>query len=180
MFSWFDVVILLIVLAFAFFGYKDGFAKSLLSFVQVIACIALSYIFYDDLAEFLKANTNLYNALKGLIQNGLSETPAPGLVASPIADAVFSALCFIAVYIVVWIIFKLVIILSKRLNEVPIFKQVNRAFGFIFGAVKGVVFSAVVCSLLWVLGTFGIDSLSKIFNASALAKILYLGNWLKL
>jgi uncharacterized membrane protein required for colicin V production len=59
MFSWVDIVVIIIVLISTFMGYKRGFFKTLYGLLAFFVAIFLAFSFYKPLSTYLKNNTNI-------------------------------------------------------------------------------------------------------------------------
>ena len=68
--NWVDAVILAVILVAVIKGYVDGFVVSLLNIGGIIVGIIAAKMYFKDLAQFLVANTKLYDRFYGFIHKG--------------------------------------------------------------------------------------------------------------
>ncbi|SCY62522.1 CvpA family protein [Alkaliphilus peptidifermentans] len=67
--SYFDIIIITILLLNIGWGYKKGLIKTLLSFTSYLAAIILSRMYYKTLAEWIQANTTIFSRIESIIFN---------------------------------------------------------------------------------------------------------------
>ena len=87
LFSWTDVILLALVCAFAFAGWKSGVVKMGFRLISFFAALILAWLLYPVLAEYLRT-TPLYSALFELLggKDAVSGA-APALVPPFLQDA---------------------------------------------------------------------------------------------
>ena len=179
MFPWLDLIIAAVVVISVIKGYKDGFTKSFLTLVQFAASIVLSYIFYPKLASHLLANAEWTKSLEQTIIKimGLSQTY--NAAAKSVTAVIVSIICFAAIYLACWIVFKVLILIAGKIAEIPVLKQVNKLGGIAVGAFKGLLLSAAFSTVMWLLSQMGIAFAAALCESSYLVKFLYLGSILE-
>ena len=108
-----------------------------------------------------------------IANEGVSVTEAlmTNLVA-PVATFIIRIVVFIAAFFVCIFLLKIITAILNKLAKLPLLKQVNKTFGLLFGAVKGIIFVAVICAALQlVAGVFNSESLSSIMSDSVIMSV---------
>lgn len=94
-----------------------------------------------------------------------------------LAGMVLSVLCLIVLYFVLRLIFVAVGMLLRKISELPLFKQVNKAGGFILGAIQGFLTVYIIFAILMLFNSN--PALAPVFEgleSSVLAGIFYENN----
>lgn len=73
---------------------------------------------------------------------------------SPVATFILRILIFVIAFIVCVFILKIVARILDKLSKLPLLKQANGAFGFLFGAVKGLIIVIVICAVAQLIAGF--------------------------
>ncbi len=69
---WVDIIFIIFILLMTVTGYKNGFFYTSIKVLSWVLSMVLGFLFYDDLAKFLKENTNFYDSLNESILTTLS------------------------------------------------------------------------------------------------------------
>jgi len=144
-FSVIDYIFLGILGLFMIRCYLKGFTSELLSMAAVVSGLLASLFFYKNGAVFIR------------------ERYLPGMKVIP------EILAFIALFIIVFLIFKLFDMLLKGVIEGVKLKGADHFLGIIFGFVEGVV---VISLILFVLSIQPLFNPSALLNDSFFAKLL--------
>ncbi len=127
-----DAIIILIILAGAAQGFKNGFTKQLISFVGLLLVIVLSFMLKNYVSVFFYEYLPFFDfggALKGV---------------SSINIIIYEVLAFIVVFSVLMVIFRLVLSIStifeKILNFTIILGIPSKILGAIVGAIESFIF----------------------------------------
>ena len=126
-----DIIILVVLVAFAIIGFKRGFFKSLISFVGFLIVIAAAYIFKNYLGDIFLLNLPFFefNSIAG------------GAVTLNII--LYQLIAFIIMLIVFGLVYKFVIAITglfeKILKVTVILGVPSKIGGLIFGALEGIV-----------------------------------------
>lgn len=124
-----DIIILLLLFAFAFSGFVFGFIRSFGSLLATLAGIYLAAHYYQLISE------NLFQP-----------------VFKTIPESVSCVLSFILIFLLVDIIISLFFYLLDRLIKLisflPFLRAINRVGGAIFGLLKGGFFIGIIIYIL--------------------------------
>lgn len=91
---------------------------------------------------------------------------------SPLATFVIRILIFVAAFAVCVLVLKLLTKILDSVLKLPLLKEANKAFGFLFGAVKGLIAVAVICAAAQLLAGFiGSETLSGIVSDSVIVSV---------
>lgn len=117
-----DLVFLLVVLAFSVFGAINGFLNELFGKAAPALSIWVSVLFYGKLAAPLERNIKIHLAAV--------------------------ALSFLLIFIVSFIVIKLVQALLKNIFSGSVFKSLDRFLGFAIGIVEGLAVVALALIIM--------------------------------
>lgn len=142
-FTLFDVILFVVILTFAIIAMARGFIKAIFSKLCWIFGLIFAILFYKKLAVQMKSL--VHNEVLSLI------------------------LCFILIFVVVFLIIKIIQVVLERVFGGEIMKGLDRALGFFFGLVEGVLFVFVVSFILINQPWF---DFSKLFEGSLIIRLL--------
>ena len=159
-----DIVLVIIVIAFAVIGLRCGFVKMGFRIFSFLAAIVLARLLYPILSEYLQT-TSVYENLLGKISGGSivnsqissgfltdiikqGETVISGAVAAYIAQLILNIVSFVLVLILV----KLILVIAEKalhlFTSLPVIGLFNRLAGLALGICEGIL---IVCVLLAVI-----------------------------
>ena len=126
-----DIIIFVIILAFAIIGFKRGVFKSLVTIVGFFAVIYLAYLFKNAIGDFFVLN---------LPFSKYTFTPGGSYVLNIV---VYESVAFIFLLIVLGIVYKIILVASgifEKLLKITIVLGVpSKILGLIVGALEGFV-----------------------------------------
>ena len=143
-----DLGIILLVVLFAFIGYRQGLVKSIIKILAFIIAIIITILIYKPVAEAIITNTNIDERLaNSFVQRILPEgasadtkvdmgTIVPNKilhsgiqtaneVGRDLSRAIIEAVTFILLYLVIRMILKVVTLITDVITKIPILKQFN-------------------------------------------------------
>ncbi|MDR3345721.1 MAG: CvpA family protein [Campylobacteraceae bacterium] len=112
-FSWFDVVIIIIVLAIGIKGVVSGFIRELFAALGIVGGIFLASRYAQDIGVFI--NDNIYD-----VRN----------------EAATQVIGFVALLFVVWLAATIVGVAVSKLVDMSGHARINKLLGFIFSSIK--------------------------------------------
>ncbi|MCD6358606.1 MAG: CvpA family protein, partial [Dehalococcoidia bacterium] len=118
--SWLDIVIIVVGLGLAILGLSKGLIRMAFSVIGLIGGITLAGIYYESLAEILSSS----------------------------GDSWAGIAAFAIIVIVTMIVANLVGTLVKKATNLLLLGWIDRALGFILGAIGGGMFCAAVLSIV--------------------------------
>lgn len=126
-----DILIIVIILAFAIVGFKRGVIQSLVAIIGFLAVIYLAYLLKNFLGDFLVLNSPFTNY-----------TFIPG--GSYVLNIVtYETIAFIVMLVVLGLIYKIVLTISgifEKLLKITIILGIpSKILGLVVGAVEGLV-----------------------------------------
>lgn len=122
-----DILIILFILFGAVVGFKQGFTKSLVSFVGIIFVTILAYFLKNPVSEFLMSFCPFFN-FAGIIKG-----------VTVLNIAVYEIIAFILVFSVLMILLRLLLVTTGILETILKFTIVLGIPSKILGAIVGVV-----------------------------------------
>ena len=138
-----DVIFLVIILTIALIAMARGFIKAIFSKLCWIFGLIFAILFYKRLAV----------QMVSLVHN----------------QTLSYILCFFLIFVVVFLIIKIIQVLLERVFGGEIMKGLDRALGFFFGLVEGILFVFVVSFILINQPWF---DFSKLFEGSLIIRLL--------
>lgn len=152
-----DIILILILIAFSYFGWKKGLVKTLLGLASTIISLVLSMILYNPISKFLEesplGDLIRKNVYKLLTERG-EQLLKTDIAVETASMAVVNTISFIIIIILAKI---LVVLLSEVLNiasKFPIIKQANKLLGAVIGLVSGLLTCYIVIGILKNLSTY--------------------------
>lgn len=144
-----DIVFLILFAIFAFKGYNDGLAFSVLSVVFLLVSLFVAVLYMAELSDYLTS----YLFLLG--------------------DSVISVIAFLILFFVSHIVLGFLGNVVKILNKMPIVGSLNKGLGAVFGLIKGMLILSILIFLLntYKLSTFLEDELQESVSYNYLSEI---------
>ncbi len=146
-----DIILIFILVLFAYDGWKRGFVKKLLGLVSTVISLIFSIILYNPISKFISESSlgafvreNVYNFLQEKGEQ-LLKTDVAVETASTI---IINTISFIIIIILAKI---LVTILSEVLNiasKFPVIKQANKVLGMAIGLVSGLLICYIAIGVM--------------------------------
>lgn len=121
-FTPFDYVLSIIILIFAVVGLIKGFVDNIFGKLALIGGIICGVYFYDDIA-----------------------TKVWSFIGHPMVEKVLG---FISVFVIVFLIIKIIQVIISKLFSFSILKSLDRTLGFFFGIVEGFALVALIIFVL--------------------------------
>ncbi len=185
-----DLLTVLFLLMFVFWGTKTGAAKMVLKILSLGASMALGLVLYrpiskalsglgivDGIAAKLSDNIDSIIHLPGVMRDVMTVTGATEELTRSVASAAVSAVSFFAVVVLIRVLIMLVSLVVGVASSLPVIKQTNGLLGGILGFALGTLTIFLVFGVMAVAEVFGGISLAeKAFDGSFLAVILYNNN----
>lgn len=142
-FTLIDVIFILVILIFAIVAMARGFIKAIFSKLCWILGLIFAFLFYKKLTA--QMNSLVHNETISLI------------------------LCFVLIFIVVFLIVKIIQVILEKVFGGEIMQGLDRALGFFFGLIEGVVFVLIFTFILLNQPWF---DCSKLFEGSVIVHLL--------
>lgn len=164
---WLDIVLLVLIVICALIGLFKGFFESLLSLFGNLVSVVIAYFLAKYVASFLNSTFKVSDYIVKLLAKwGVSEGGIIGFSRVKLANTI----TFVLSILVIWLLLRLAIkLLSKLFSSVTsnskAISGLNRLFGFVFGAVKGLAFVVIGFGLCAIITTFLPDSTNQKFNS---------------
>ncbi len=95
--------------------------------------------------------------------------------AEKLSAVIFEAICFIIVFILALIIWKLITLIIDKIAGLPVLRQVNGLGGFAVGLIKGLLICVIASTLCYTISMMDMPLLTEMLNNSYLAKYFYIG-----
>ncbi len=196
-----DIIAILIVAFLIVWGIKKGFVKAIFSLGSLLISLILSLILYPPVTGFLAESAlgdfvrlNVYKVLgaDGAAAGDTSvlnlpeifgtairqaETAAKETLANVVADLALTLLGIIIVFILVKILLWLVLKLLDVVTKLPIIRTANKLLGGAVGAVYGVLVIYLLLALLTFVTTLNATNLPmQIVQESSVVSAMYHNN----
>lgn len=171
-----DIIILAILLLSIYMGYKKGLVNMIFKILTFFLAIIISFIIYIPVTNFIIKNTKVDDNIKTFIVEKLSneedekvdteklntslvvenyitsytyEIKNKGIesVAQELSIIIVRVVVFISIFIVARILLLFVKIFANILTAIPLIKEFNKAGGFIYGVIRGLILVWVILAL---------------------------------
>lgn len=126
-----DIMIIIVLIAFAIIGFNRGIFKSLIAFLGFIAVIFLAYMFKNTIGDFFVLNLPFINFSKSFM--GVSS----------INIVMYQALAFVIMLAIFGLIYRFLVTISgifeKVLKLTVILGIPSKLLGMVFGVLEGII-----------------------------------------
>lgn len=156
---WLDIVLIAVIVVFAIIGIAKGFVDSVLSIFSTLVSLVIAYFLAKYVASFLNSICKMNELFAKMLGSwGVTEEGLAGFSREKIA----SLITFLVSMLIVWLLIKLAIFLLSKLFESvtansSALSGLNRALGFLFGAVKGALFVCIALGVVSLCSSFGLE-----------------------
>ncbi len=134
--AFFDIAIILILIAGVGFGVMQGFLIQLLNLLSLLVALLAAYLYAPVLAK----NILIYNFAAEYIDN----TALSDVVNYNLNQFIW----FVIIFIIVSILLSFLKIIINRVGKLPVLKHFNRFLGGVFGAIKSILILVFASFLL--------------------------------
>ena len=163
-----DIVVVLIIVLFAVYGWRRGFMRSVIGLLSLAASIVLAYILRPIISDLLNASP-LHNIVLGSISERLNSSAAEKAallpkaiqsaaesgtnaltsgMAAQLTGFVINTISFILVLAAARLIILVAARILKTASKLPVIGLIDKAAGMFVGVVKAVVIVYVVLAII--------------------------------
>ncbi len=135
-----DAIIILFILMFGVYGFKNGFIRSVVSFVGIILVFSLSFALKNPIAEWLSLNLpffNFWGEFRGV---------------TILNVVIYQTIAFFIVFSILMILYEIVVKLSKFVEKILkctiILGIPSKILGGIVGLIEGEIIATIILMLL--------------------------------
>ena len=136
-----DVVVILIILLFTFWGFKRGVIKTLVQLVGTCAVLVLAWVFKDSLANLLMRYLPFFDF--GGIFTGITSMNI----------VIYELISFVVIYILLYCILSIIInisgLIEKILKLTVILAIPSKILGAILGLIEGIIMAFLVVFIMF-------------------------------
>ena len=147
-----DLIIILVILGFAIYGYKTGFVKTTVATVGLVLVFVFAYILKNPVGDYL-SNTFPFFSFKGTFAG-----------VTIINIIIYQLIAFIIVFSLLITLFALIVkissLIEKLLKVSIILRLPSKILGFVVGLIGGVVITSITLMIL-TLPVLNIESVQK-------------------
>ena len=199
-----DLIIILIISACVYGGYRHGLARCLLKFLTSILAIIIALFLYKPFVNFIINNTTiddhialsfekvmnnnsgnndkivsddsgLPKPIENYMNKNIKETVDEKKEAA--ISEVSKNAAILIIDIAGKIILKILTIFTDIISKLPIIKQCNKLGGIIYGILEAFVILLIICTIISIITPLiGDYTISNIILKSFIGKILYNNN----
>ena len=199
-----DIVIILFILAGAFFGFRKGIIGIAVSLVSVVLAIILGYILQAPIADMLYNDTGLGTIIEETVKNniniGNNEEKSENTIYDNILNSIIGekkeeftieqaakvvtmfilrGLSFVLIVIIVFIICYILQLVLNLVFNIPVLSSINKIAGIAAGIIKSLLSIYILLAVIYFLAPIPfMDTVIDYINNTAVAKVLYSNNFL--
>lgn len=202
-----DLIVAAILIYFFIYGYKKGFAITVVNTFSYVLSIIITACTYKKITEYVasspfgvfiseKINTALVESfakktdvlisdlnLPEILKAGVAESTfvqdSTAILASNITNAIITLLTVVLLFIAIR--FLLVVLKGplKAITSLPLIKEINKILGALVGSFAGCFWVFVILAVIGMLSFVpGIDFIAELINKTYIAKAIYDNNLL--
>ena len=162
-----DIIIILFILASAFFGYKKGLISLAINILAFIIAMVVTLLLYKPIGNIIINNTTVDEKLQQMIQtkieefmknddskdssSELIESAKNGLLpdtSKSLSINIIYGITLIVLFIIIKICLLLVNSLANQVAKFPIIKQFNEIGGVLYGLLRGIIITYVILMVI--------------------------------
>ena len=154
-----DIIIILFILASAFFGYKKGLISLAINILAFIIAMVVTLLLYKPIGNIIINNTTVDEKLQQMIQtkieefmkNDDSKDSSSKLIESAkngLLPDTSKSLSINIIYGITLIVLLLVNSLANQVAKFPIIKQFNEIGGVLYGLLRGIIITYVILMVI--------------------------------
>lgn len=187
-----DIIIILFILASAFFGYKKGLISLAINILAFIIAMVVTLLLYKPIGNIIINNTTVDEKLQQMIQtkieefmknddgkdssSKLIESAKNGLLpdtSKSLSINIIYGITLIVLFIIIKICLLLVNSLANQVAKFPIIKQFNEIGGVLYGLLRGIIITYVILMVIQLVVTLNPNgALDNAMQESYLAKTM--------
>ena len=187
-----DIIIILFILASAFFGYKKGLISLAINILAFIIAMVVTLLLYKPIGNIIINNTTVDEKLQQMIQtkieefmknddskdssSNLIESAKNGLLpdtSKSLSINIIYGITLIVLFIIIKICLLLVNSLANQVAKFPIIKQFNEIGGVLYGLLRGIIITYVILMVIQLVVTLNPNgALDNAMQESYLAKTM--------
>ena len=152
-----DTIIIVFVALSAFLAYRKGLVKLAIQLCAFIIAIAITFVLYQPISNFVIYNTNMDETIENAIyekaneimqkdkaasENGIMQVAEKGMLpqtARTLAVNIVRGGVILLLYLAIQIALRFITALANFVSKLPIINQLNKAGGLIYGLVRGIL-----------------------------------------
>lgn len=199
-----DIVIILFILAGAFFGFRKGIIGIAVSLISVVLAIILGYVLQAPIADMLYKDTGLGTIVEETVKNniniGNNEEKSENTIYDNILNSIIGekqeeltieqaakvvtmfilrGLSFVLIVIIVFIICYIVQLVLNLVFNIPVLSSINKIAGIAAGVIKSLLSIYILLAVIYFLAPIPfMDTVINYINNTAVAKVLYSNNFI--
>lgn len=199
-----DIILVAILAASIFFGYKKGLVKVAISLCALVIAVIVTLVFYKPISSAIIKNTDwdekieqiiIENATKDVdnkeqegnmlenaqnyIDNAVTEEQNNVVenVAPVIAERVIVIGTMIGLFIATRLVLILLTLVSDVITNLPIIKQFNKLGGLLYGIIRGlVIVYALLAVAFFIVSVSANVGITNAIDGSFITKFMYSHN----
>lgn len=199
-----DIVIILFILAGAFFGFRKGIIGIAVSLISVVLAIILGFVLQAPIADMLYKDTGLGTIVEETVKNniniGNNEEKSENTIYDNILNSIIGekqeeltieqaakvvtmfilrGLSFVLIVIIVFIICYILQLVLNLVFNIPVLSSINKIAGIAAGVIKSLLSIYILLAVVYFLAPIPfMDTVIDYINNTAVAKVLYSNNFL--
>lgn len=157
--NWMDILTVLVLVFYAVNGLLKGLIVSVFRIAGFFISLYAARLLAPIISGLITGNTGIYSGLYDYFGTKIPNDPTLatafniiGANKSDINGSLTSLFITIASFILAFLVIKLILLLVERVlnmtSRLPVINQFNKAGGFIFGIVKGIIILYIVFAVL--------------------------------
>lgn len=169
-----DIILVAILAASIYRGYKTGIINVGYKIVATIASILLAIILCSAITHLVIAHTDIDEKIEETI---IANNTMAEIVAKPISEKIVGIAVIILLYLIARIIFTIIKTFTNIIAKIPIIKQCNEIAGLIYGLLIGLlIIYGILAITFFIISMSGNTSIKTIIENTFITKLFYDNN----
>lgn len=169
-----DIILVTILAASIYRGYKTGIINVGYKILATIASILLAIILYIPITHLIIAHTEIDEKITEVI---IANNTMVEVVAKPISEKIVGIAVIILLYLLARIILTILKTFTDIIAKIPIIKQCNEIAGLAYGLLIGLlIIYGILAVTFFVISMNGNTSINTVIENTFITKFFYNNN----
>lgn len=175
-----DLIVVLVILLYAFNGWRRGLILSVFSILGYILSLVVAREFSPILTKYIVNNTGLDTWLDGLLSKGIRNVTQMNVPTSSVSDlatnTVINVICFFIIFAITSMVIFNIARLINGVGRLPVIGELNSLGGLVFGTAKGLILVFIVLALSQIIVNTGNTILKQKIEQTVVVEAMYDNN----
>lgn len=175
-----DILVIIVILLYAFKGWKRGLILSVFSIVGYFISLIIARAFSPRVTMYLIDNTGVDSWLDTILGDrlrGITQMNIPTKMVTGFAtQTLLSVICFFVIFGITSLIIFNIGQFANGVSKLPVIGKANRFGGLAFGTIKGFLLIFIILALLSFVASIGNNNINATIKDTIVLDAMYENN----